>query len=359
MIRTVLSAMAVAAQLNTTRPARPTTPADAIVEAFRTHDVVTLSDSHGRVQMQLFLLTLLRDTRLPGVVNDIVLEGASARYQDALDRFVRGDDVPEAVVRGAWQDTTQPQTTGVQSAEIIRAVRSLNASLPRDRQMRVLAGDPPIDWTNVVSAQDHHRWIELRDSYPADLIHRQVITRGRRALVIYGQMHAQRKQIASNYDMSVWQSQTLVSLLERDGAKVFSVWTLFEGEGVFNSSRFTRVVPDGVERWPTPGLAVVRGADLGAVDFAAYVPVPNRFQVINGALEPAPKTDWRVLPMEEQFDAVLYLGPSGPPTPVAIPRELCTDATFIQNRIDRIALAGLPAAEIDQLKRSCRNATAP
>jgi hypothetical protein len=171
-------------------PMQPPTPVDpntAIVEAFRTHNVVTLTDPHGNAQVQAFLLSLLRDPRFPETVNDIVIETASARYQDAIDRFVRGDEVDGAVLRKAWQDHTTPNSLGTQAEELIRAVRAVNVSLGANRKLRVIAGDPPIDWDNVASEQDHRRWVELRDTYPADLIRRQVLDRGRRALVVYGQ----------------------------------------------------------------------------------------------------------------------------------------------------------------------------
>src|SRR5215212_10006317 len=74
-------------------PATPVDPIAAIIVAFRTHNIVTLSDPHGNVQVQAFLLSLVRDSRFPEAVNDIVIETASARYQDAIDRFVRGEDV--------------------------------------------------------------------------------------------------------------------------------------------------------------------------------------------------------------------------------------------------------------------------
>jgi hypothetical protein len=101
---------------------------------------------------------------------------------------------------------------GVQAEELIRAVRTVNASLSEAKRLRVVAGDPPIDWDNIISGQDGRRWTELRDSYPADLVRRQVLDRGRRALVVYGQGHLQRRQIVANYDMSTWQAQTVVSL---------------------------------------------------------------------------------------------------------------------------------------------------
>ena len=163
-------------------PAQPATPVDpiaAIIEAFRTHDIVTLTDPHGNVQVQAFLLSLVRDPRFPEAVNDIVIETASARYQDAIDRFIRGDDVERAVLRRAWEDHTVANSLGVQAEELIRVVRTVNASLAEARRLRVVAGDPPIDSDNITTGQDGRRWTELRDSYPADLVRRQVLNRGR------------------------------------------------------------------------------------------------------------------------------------------------------------------------------------
>jgi hypothetical protein len=210
-------------------PPTPVEPITALLEAFRAHDIVAVTDPHGNEQVQALLLSVIRDPRFPLVVNDIVIETASARYQDAVDRFVRGDDVPAGVLRKAWEEHTVPNSLGAQAEELIRAVRTVNARLAADRQLRMLAGDPPIDWENVITPQDHRRWIELRDSYPADVIRRQVLDRGRRALVIYGQGHLQRAQVVSNYDMSTWQAQTLVSLLGRDpNVRLFTVWTLLD-----------------------------------------------------------------------------------------------------------------------------------
>ena len=42
-------------------------------------------------------MSLVRDLRVPAAVNDIVIETASARYQDVLDPFVRGDEVARDV----------------------------------------------------------------------------------------------------------------------------------------------------------------------------------------------------------------------------------------------------------------------
>ena len=199
----VIVSASVAAQSATARPPIPVNAIDGILDAFRTHSIVAVSDPQGNVQMQQFLLSLVRDPRFVQAVDDVVIEAASSRYQDVVDRFVRGDDVPAAVLRRASLDhTVVGDGLGTHTAEFLDAVRAVNASIGGSKKLRVIAGDPPIDWSNVVTQADHQRWIDLRDSYPADLIRRQVIDRGRRALVVYGQMHLQRRQLASNYDMS-------------------------------------------------------------------------------------------------------------------------------------------------------------
>ena len=317
-------ACASSASAQTARRATATEPVAAILDAFKTHEIVTVSDPHGRMPMQAFLLALIRDPRFADTVNDIVVEPASSRYQDVVDRFVRGDDVREDVLRKAWEDAVVPSSPGVLTEELIRAVRVVNNGRNADKRLRVLLGDPPIDWDNVTSAAEHFKWVELRDTYPADLIRRQVLERGRKALVIYGQMHAQRKQSFSNYDMSTWQSQTIVSLLERDAAaRVFNVWSLFEADRM----------PAEVDQWPIPALAVLRGTTLGAADFATLAFIPNRFGISGGRIGPVPRAEWRQLAMQEQFDAVLYLGPPASWTTPPPPSARCADSSYVAMRV--------------------------
>ena len=337
---------AAAAQTAPPHAATPIDPIAAVVDAFRTHDVVTLTDPHGNVQVQTFLLSLVRDPRFPDAANDVVIETANARYQDVIDRFVRGDDIEPGVLRKTWEDHTVPNSLGVQAEELIRAVRAVNASLTDPRRLRVIAGDPPIDWDNIASRRDHARWIEFRASYPADLIRRNVLDRGRRALVVYGQGHLQRRQVATNYDMSAWQAQTLVSLLERDhSARLFNIWTL---------NRSVEL-PEPTESWRVPSLALLRGTTLGVSDFAVYergLGDGSRFGLRAGQLATIPREEWKVMRMEEQFDALLYLGPPASMRTTSVPASLCSDADFVKRRIDRLTRFG-PPAEVQNFRKVC------
>jgi hypothetical protein len=171
-------------------PAVPTEPITTILDAFRTHAVVALGEGdHGNDQSRVFRLSLINDRRFPSIVNDIVVEGANAAYQDVVDRYVRGEDVAEDAVRGAWENSTQTQIVllSTRSAGFAGDVRALNARLPKQRRLRVLLGDPPIDWNLIHSRDDYQNVLALRDSFPADLITREVLAKRMLCGAVLGQ----------------------------------------------------------------------------------------------------------------------------------------------------------------------------
>jgi hypothetical protein len=73
--------------------------------------------------------------------------------------------------------------------ELLGTVRAVNASRRGSRQLRVLLGDPPIDWRRVQSRADHQKYLALRDSHPAALIISEVLAKNRKALLMYGELH--------------------------------------------------------------------------------------------------------------------------------------------------------------------------
>jgi hypothetical protein len=328
-------------------PATPLEPVAAIVEAFRTHSVVAVTAGHGEARGYAFAQLLIHDPRLIAAINDIVIEEGSARYQDVADRFVRGENVPMASLRHVWRDTTQPGLGyDRQWEEFFTALRGVNASLPAARKIRVLLGDPPIEWENVKTQDEHRRWIEMRDTFPADLIQREVLAKGRRALLTYGSMHFQRKNIAANYEFE-GPAETIVSRLENKwGAKVFTIFT----------ADVASLQPDAAS-WPTPSLAIIRGTVLGAADFAKYYPSEalGRFAIKDGKPDfsaPIPRDQWKALRAEDQFDAVLYMGP-GPSPRIDLDPARCADKAEFEEHLRRTAATGVPPVEAERLKKLC------
>ena len=279
-------------------------------------------------------------------MNDIVIEFGSARYQPIVDRYIAGEDVPLGAVQPAWQNTVTPNQIWADEG-FFEAVRAINATRPRERRVRVLLGDPPIDWATVRTREDHFRWLSMRDSYPAALIQVEVLARQRKALVVYGHLHFQRRQVMSNFDMSDWRTQTIVSLIERASPqRVFAIWRL--------DNQIATILPEA-KSWTGPRLVTTCGNRLGAADVALLSPpTAGRMQIKDGALVPLPRDQWRALPIEEQLDAVLYLGPGAAMTAAPVPARACAEPGFVDERLRRIAVAGIPAFEAERVKQICR-----
>jgi len=350
-----------AQQATVPTPAVPVDPIGAILDAFSSHSIVALSEgTHGNEQSLAFRLSLIRDPRFALRVNDIVLEGPNSRYQDVMDRYVRGENVPVESLRRVWDDTTQQQAGGPmwtgEVPEIYRGVRQLNMSLPPEHKLRILLADPPIDWDQIHAKREPAKWIALRDTFPAELIEREVLAKHRRALVVFGNMHLQRKNMPANYESAgEGPLATVVSALELSGSrtKVFSIWTATDAD-------LSDIQAD-VTTWRVPSLAILRGTVLGAADFSKYFPpayssmAATRFTIRDGKLAPIARDEWRSLKMEDQFDAVLYLGPKSSITvePRHVSPGLCSDPEFLPKRLARLALTGLPPVEAERLKQLC------
>jgi hypothetical protein len=284
-------------------PAVPIEPIGAILEKFQSYSIVALGEVHGDVNSLRLRLALIRDPRFARTVNDIVVEVGNARYQETIDRYVRGEDVPVALVREACRNTTNhnmgPDYPSFE--EIFHAVRALNQTLPPDRRMRILLGDPPFDWSKVQTVHDLSR--DDRDKFVADLVLRESLAKNRRALIVYGHMHYLRGM-----------RESIVSRLEAAGHKVFSIATLGPGAVLGQSD---------MSSWPRPSLALLRGTMIGAAEVPMFQPL--RF--------------------EQRFDAVLIDAIA----PGSVPREYCGDPDYVKMRLFRLDLRG----QGDQLRRFC------
>jgi hypothetical protein len=260
---------------------------DVIVDAFDTHALVAVGEAHGNVCDHEFRLSLIRDARLFARIDDVVVEFGNARYQEVLDRFVAGERIPEQALRHVWQDTTMPHT--VWDRPIYEAffttVRDLNAGPRRARPLRVLLGDPPIDWNSIRSADDQRRWQALRVTHAASVISKEVLDRKRRALIFYGGAHLWRADLTR---------ETLIERLE--AARTTRVFTVMPDANRHMLGRTAPVVA-------APTIRLTRGTSL-----------------------------------ENQVDAMLNLpgreaDPGSPLSP-----HLCTDRDYLDMRRHRLAL---------------------
>ena len=342
-----IASLALALSQATSSPLPAATPIPAlegVIGSLRAHQIVALSDPHGSATAQAFIRQLIGDPRFADLVDDIVLEVGNARYQSLVDDYVNGGAIDESALAEAWLNTTVANQISA-DVEWFRLVRQINRRRPAGRRMRILLGDPPIDWTTTNTRDDHFKWLAQRDSYPAALIQTEVIAKNRRALVVYGHFHYQRFNMASNLAMDDWRMQTIVSLVERAGpTRIFTVWTL--------SDELTDAIPETAS-WPRPAFAAVRGTPLGRLDIARLYPKRPRMQFGDGKPIPVPIEAWAPLPVERQLDAVIYLAPSSEDRRIQISNQVCARPGFLKERLRRISVTGIPRFEAEAIEKLC------
>ena len=344
------------------KPAVPIDPITGILNAFKDHRIVALGEgSHGNLPSHAFRLRLIRDPRFAQTVNDVVVEFGQSAYQGVMDRFTEGEDVPYDELKKCWQDTMSANFTWDLPIyeEMFRAVRGVNLHLPREKHIRVLLGDPPLDWSQIHTEADYKAHFYRKDDFFTALIQREVLAKHRRALVVYGDVHFWRKNAfwpLHDRDKAekdfVALPNSIVAELEHSGVNVFSIHTNAD-TGV----DFSNLQPD-VASWPIPSLAILHGTTLGAAPFPFFYPHQMMIfwrdasgQVISETVGPDPK---RSPHLEDEFDALLYLGPPDRITKSHLTAAQCADTNYMAMRRQRMAWAsGMGMGGPDDLAREC------
>lgn len=230
---------------------------DLVFEAFKTHRVVGIGETHGLQNHHDLLDLLLNDPRLPEVVDDIVIEFGNALYQDTVDQFIAGRPVDNADLRLVWRNTTQSPLNTFDAPvyeQFFRTVRAVNWTRPSHKQIRVLAGDPPLDWSKITTQAELLRiGGSNRDAHAASVVEREVLAKGHRALICSGWWH-------------LLHSNGLARLLDQRGERIYTIADLVPLAGD----------PGGVarqlSRYPRNTVIPTAGTWLGSLDAGLLAP---------------------------------------------------------------------------------------
>lgn len=155
--------------------------------------------SHAAKQPHQFLNRVLGDAAIRNTVDVIIVEFATAQHQAVLDAYIRGDDVPFNTLANVWRDTGQSPIGPWDSPlfyQMLQTIREGNRDLPPERRIRVLAGDPYIDWQQITTRQEFNAARKPRDPYVANLAIKQAFHLNKKVLIIYGGAHLPRVPIA-------------------------------------------------------------------------------------------------------------------------------------------------------------------
>ena len=274
-------------------PPTVTNAADGIFNAFQTHSLVGLGDWHGMAQETDFYSTLIRDPRFATEVGNLVLEIGDAAQQGTIDRYVNGENVSYTELRKVWADTVgfDPTVPFIGSLNIFDTLRSVNMKLPPESRIKVWLGDPPIDWSKIKTKED---WLPLRaqrDSYPANLIAREILAKNKKALVIYGGAHFAPGE------------NDLRGLLEKAHPGRLFIVSPYVG---YTTAPCTAQFEKHIQNWQTPSLvSPIRGSSL---EEDILPPGCGAYPRANDETDTQYETESRNF-SGLTGDALLYLGP--------------------------------------------------
>jgi hypothetical protein len=301
LLFTVLQELAIAQSAAEPKPEDAT---QAIIRLFGQHDIVMFAEIHSSKQEYEWLCKLVKTPGFPDHVDDVVIEFGNALYQQNVDRYVAGDNVPFDQVQKAWRNmiASVPPVSPVYGW-FYQAVREANLQSPSKHRIRLLMGSPPGDWDKIKTAQDLTPYEAEREQWYLQVVKDKVLAQHHRALLIMGAMHFLRGSDLALLDELLEQQNKAVPPLDHERIATGYIERELRAAGAdpYLAAMGTDVI-DGrgdvdprIEAWPTPALIAVRGNWLGNM--------PSQ-PIISGGHAPATP-----LTLADQMDAIVYIAP--------------------------------------------------
>jgi len=312
---------------------KPEDAAKAVLAAFDKYEIVGMGAAHRNKNLDDFILDLIRNPALPSKVDDLVVECGNSLYQPILDRYIADDDVALAEVRQVWRNTTQPMC-GVSAfyEQFFPLVRRINQKLPPGKRLRVLAGDPPIDWSNVKSSKDIGQFMN-RDLSIASVMEKEVLSKHRKALMLFGTAHL--------YHGDTGLGLTAVGLYERDYPGVTLVIADHMGFGNWSPlAQYNDEFESRMASWPVPslvqGMAGTWLADLLNKTYSSGAVVVRE----DTGGSSSQSQEGVIKRFSTMVDAYLYLGPRDLLLKEPRPAEVFLNKEYMAEMQRRAAIMG-------------------
>jgi hypothetical protein len=327
---------------------KPQDAAKAILAAFDKYEVVGMGAAHGNKELDDFIFKLVRDPGLAGRINDIAVECGNSLYQPILDRYIAGDDVGLQDVRPVWRNTTQPMcSVSAFYEELFPLVRRINQKLPPHKKFRMLACDPPIDWSKIKTRDDatHDpaepatvwRFME-RDPAIAFVMEKEVLSKRRKALMLFGTAHLYHNHGGPMFPASA------VEMYEKDYPGVTLVIADHTGFGSHSPvEKYNDEFESRMGAWPVPSMV----EDLPGTWLADLLEKTHSFggmSVMFWGGKDGKRTGTPVdsggVPPTKMVDAYLYLGPRDLMLKDPHPAEVFLDKDYMAEMKRRAAIVG-------------------
>ena len=304
---------------------------DGVFAAFQRGPLVGLSDDHALAQEEDFYVSLITDPRFTKEVGNIVVEFGNASQQKTIERYVNGEDMPYAELRKVWGDTSYvgwfPTVTALGYLNFYAAVRAVNAKLPVEDRIHVWLGGKPIDWSNIRTKEDLSKVVSGQaDRFPADLVEREIMSKHKKALLLYGTFHF--------YDKGA-----LAELIRQRHPESLFVITPYAGFADWSCSQ---TFESRAISWPLPALVVAGqlGMEQQAPDASCKLLDASSFAQMTEAQKAKIRADMESQTSVLVGNALLYLAPAQTLTKSPLSPDLYLDPEFRKENDRRAALFG-------------------
>lgn len=289
-------------------------------------DILALGERHWSLIQHRFLTQLIRDSRFPAAFPTIVVEFGNSLYQKTIDRYLVGENVSNNELRKVWQDTTVPMAwDSPLYSEFFQTVRDVNKRLPKAQKIRVLLGDPPVDWSKVNDVAGFEPFMD-RDAFYAEVMSQNCGLK--RCLLVCGANHFYWKDPLATLRPPSEHKNALEYYRAKKGnaTKIESVLPLHSQAQIFTQHR----VPSLISTHVLP-LSTMR---FGQVDQSRVTILVKS----DGGTEPVEVRADDTLPVSEVVDWVLYLGKADRKSEP--PSSLYQDRAYVRELYRRTKIVG-------------------
>jgi hypothetical protein len=290
---------------------RPENATAVVLKAFETHDIVMLGEIHSNKQEYEWLDALVANPQFADRVDDIVMEFGNSLYQKSVDRYIAGEAVSIEDVQRAWRNILGLGPPPPIYGDLYRAVRETNLRRRGKHQMRIVCGDPYIDWHTVRTQNDLGPFLGHRDQWYAKVVKDEVLAKHHRAFLIAGSAHFLREE-GDGY---------IEPELRRAGATTFVILV-----GT-NAVKGYDDLDHRFDSWPAPSIALLNGNWVGEL-----LAIP----VISGGTQGVASR----LKLKDAADALLYLGPRDSLIAVQAPRGEVDGTPYGKELLRRMKIFG-------------------
>lgn len=267
---------------------------DYILQIFKNHNIIGLGEGgHHLENAHQFFQNLFDNKKIQEVIDFVIVEFANANYQTILDKYIFGEQIYIEEIKKIWRESTQsPGLFGEAPIyfDLLKKIRNINSTLPNDKKIKVLAGDPSIDWKSIHTLDDYKKQIGYnREVFPAELAIDFGVMQRKKVLVIYSEFHLTK--IADNTLAPT--RPTITSIVDKKHSGAMKVIGTIYSESFLSEEQFREL--------PLYSVIELSNNELGNISAHKFFPG----SLYKDGKELIAFDGYKI---KELFDALLYVG---------------------------------------------------